>query len=228
MSKSSQMSKYLIPNKEEIKELYWDPYYHMDHRHPSLGRNIFELIWQYYSSSNRYYHNINHIVSCHQQLDTYEKVEFKHPAFVRFAIWFHDVIYDTRQNNNEEMSALLAKTVLFNNCVPEEIEAANELILFTKHNRFAENEYEKLISDIDLSILGTFGSEYKKYSEAIRLEYGWVPDYMYYSQRLKILKGFYNKENIYYNELFKQLYEIEAKNNLRGEIREIEELLGEN
>lgn len=221
------MSKYLIPNKEEIKELYWYPYYEMDHRHPSLYGNIFELLWQYYSSSNRYYHNINHIVSCHQQLDNYEEVEYKHPAFVRLAIWFHDVIYDTRQNNNEEMSVLLAKTLLSNNSTPEEIKCVNELILFTKHDKIAENGYEELISDIDLSILGTFESEYKKYSEAIRLEYGWVPDYMYYSQRLKILKKFYNKDNIFYTKYFRNSYESSAKVNLRNEIKEIEELLGE-
>lgn len=228
MTKSSQMSRYLLLSKNEIKELYWNPYYqnNCNNCNNSLRDNIFNLIWEYYSSQNRHYHNINHIVSCHQQLDEYEQAEFKHPAYVRLSIWFHDVVYDTRQNNNEYMSSLLAKTLLFDAANEVELDCIYELILFTKHNRDAQDAYEELISDIDLSILGTFNSEYKKYSESIRLEYGWVPDYMYFTQRLKILEGFYSKDKIYYTGFFSDKYEIQAKINLREEIKDIKKVLG--
>src|ERR1700748_1641511 len=180
MTKSSQMSGYLVPKKNVIKELYWDGLI-------SDPNNTFDLIYSFYTSSNRHYHNINHIVSCQQQLDDFIKhyaiEENFHPhKIIRLALWFHDIIYDTRLNNNEELSSILARELLSR--FSEITDGVCELISFTKHNRLAQNADEELISDIDLSIFGTFNSEYQKYSEAIRLEYGWVPDYMYYNGRL--------------------------------------------
>jgi predicted metal-dependent HD superfamily phosphohydrolase len=221
--KSSQMSGYLIPKKNAIKELYWDSLL-------SDPNNIFDLIYSFYTSKNRYYHNINHIVNCQQQLDGFVS-EFNRQILpgesyndfkeIRLALWFHDIIYDARLNNNEELSAILAKELI--RPFSEVYDNVPDLILFTKHNRAAENFNEEVISDIDLSILGAYSREYQKYSDAIRLEYGFVPDYAYYAGRLKILESIIGKEHIYYTEYFRDLYETSARINIREEIKCIKE-----
>lgn len=220
MSKSSQMSKYLLPSKAEIKSLYWDILI-------SDPNNIFDLIYSFYTSGNRYYHNIEHIINCQQQLDGFiknnEYLNMTNINELRLALWFHDIIYDARLNNNEELSAILAEELL--RPIAESYDNVPELILFTKHNRVANNFNEELISDIDLSILGSFHKEYKKYSDGIRLEYGFVPDYQYYQARLKILQSIYNKDRIYYTRYFKNLYEVSAKQNVLQEIKFIKEIL---
>lgn len=227
MSKSSQMSGYLVPKKNVIRELYWEDLI-------SDPNDVFDLIYSFYISKNRYYHNIDHIINCQQQLDGYVEVfnknalpgdnkvyaDFKE---IRLALWFHDIIYDPRLNNNEELSAILAKELI--RPFAEVYDNVEDLILFTKHNRVAENFNEELISDIDLSILGSFHKEYEKYSKAVHLEYGFLPDYIYYTGRLKILESLYNKESIYYTKYFRNLYEISAKKNISNEIKCIKEII---
>lgn len=73
--------------------------------------------------------------------------------------------------------------------------------------------------------MGSLHKEYKKYSDGIRLEYGFIPDFAYYTGRLKILEKLYNREYIYYTEYFRNLYEVSAKNNLKDEIKWIVEVL---
>jgi len=225
MSKSSKMSAYLIPKKDVIRELYWDDLF-------SDPNNIFDLIYSFYTSGNRYYHNLDHIVNCQQQLDGFIEEfnrnnksgenfnDFKH---IRLALWFHDIIYDARLNNNEELSAILATELIMP--FSEVYEGVDKLILFTKHNRPAFNFNEELMSDIDLSILGSFHKEYKKYSDSIRLEYGFIPDYQYYSGRLELLESLFlvdschARDNIYYTDYFRNLYEDQAKKNIAEEIK---------
>jgi len=61
-----------------------------------------------YSSKNRYYHNLSHIS---ELLKLYYKFEHQliEKDVILFAIFYHDIIYDVKKNNNEEKSAELAK-----------------------------------------------------------------------------------------------------------------------
>ncbi|MDB5250791.1 MAG: hypothetical protein JWQ40_5185, partial [Segetibacter sp.] len=75
--------------KEEIKELLWD-----------------EILYRY-SEQHRHYHNLAHLAHlfslCDKNMD-----RIKNPAVMGFAIIYHDIVYDTYRQDNEEQSAVIA------------------------------------------------------------------------------------------------------------------------
>lgn len=198
----------------------------------------FEILFQnYFYDEYRHYHNTSHLKGCLEYLDEIKEYEDfvpeKEPNYIviELAIWFHDFIYDTRKNNNEELSALAAKQFILG--CGENYSLANDvekLILFTKYNREPVTIEEMILSDIDLSILGGYFGEYEDYRDNIRKEYYWAPDFVYYAGRLKVLEKFVNTQ-IYYtkyfidNKDFGGSMEDNADENILAEIKYIKELL---
>src|SRR5262245_16991626 len=92
----------------------------------------FRAISEKYSEKGRAYHNLSHIRALLKSSDSF-KGTIKDYDAVCFAIWFHDVIYDTKKSDNEEKSAELAIKVLTELKVPNEIkDMARDMILATK------------------------------------------------------------------------------------------------
>ena len=77
----------------------------------NLIDNYYEIIEKKYKSSNRYYHNLDHINLMLSEIDTLEN-RIEDYNSVLFAIWFHDIIYDPLNADNEERSAECAKEFL--------------------------------------------------------------------------------------------------------------------
>lgn len=167
-----------------------------------------------YTTSGLAYHNLNHIEDCLQKF-TARKDEATDPLAVELAIWFHDAIYDPRASDNEEQSADLAAKFLsgtkFHQSVPD-------LIIATKHTGEPATTDEKLLCDIDLSILASPPETYRQYSTAIRDEYSWVPGSDYRSGRTKILQHFLARPSIYFLESSRKAHESAARRNLQSEI----------
>lgn len=201
----------------------------------------FEILFQnYFYDTYRYYHNASHINNCLEILEEikiYYKANLpkKEPNYlaIELAIWFHDFIYDTRKNNNEEMSALAAKQFILGTEDYTIIKNVESLILFTKYNCEPTTIEEKILLDIDLSVLGGYPAEYNDYSENIRKEYYWAPDFVYYFGRLKILEDIINKKQIYYTDYFidnhyfgrDESIELNARKNIGDEIKYIKSRL---
>jgi predicted metal-dependent HD superfamily phosphohydrolase len=139
---------------------------------------------------------------------------------LKFAIWFHDAIYRTRRKDNEERSAELASQSLQQLGVPVETkDLVCGMILATKdHLAAGSSDDLKLFLDLDLSILGSDGEVYQRYSEAIRREYWWVPSSVYREGRRAVLASFLNRESIYYTEEISRRYEQQARRNIEHEI----------
>lgn len=74
----------------------------------SQSRQARDDVIQRYTSSGLAYHNLEHIAACLSLLE-----EYKHLASgynqVEVALWYHDVVYDPKQKDNEEKSAALAR-----------------------------------------------------------------------------------------------------------------------
>jgi len=186
----------------------------------SLIESLFNSIVEHYSASERAYHNLSHIQSLLALSETLlEKV--RNWDAVSFAIWFHDVIYDTKRSDNEEKSAEFAVEALASLGVPEQtIATVREMILATKDHRGADLSWDtKAFLDLDTSILGAPEEIYKEYSRAIRKEYSWVPDFLYRKGRMKVLNDFLEREFIYYTEEIQAQYELQARRNIAEEIR---------
>lgn len=230
---------------KSLLKKHWDKLYNQlgDSSNFNFSEVTFEMLFtNYFYDPQRHYHSAQHIRYCLDSLDALVEhftktrtfpIELVNFTAIKIAIWFHDFIYDTRQNNNEKLSALAAKQFVYGLSGTSELaEKVESLILFTKHDRKAVTAEEQILSDIDLSILGDYHSSYKEYSKDIRKEYGWAPDHVYYAGRLQILEALNGRDSIFYNEYFRTLiidlelnYEENARYNISFEIKSIKETL---
>jgi len=172
-----------------------------------------------YSSKSRHYHNLEHLKNMLLELNKIQS-EVKDLDCLLFAIYYHDIIYKPSKSNNEHQSALtfenrITKTSFdkLNKCMSQ-IEA-------TKEHKISNDYDTNILLDLDLSVLGKNPQEYKKYSESIRKEYQIYPDFMYRKGRKKVLKSILELDFIYKTEYFKQLYENQAKENLKLELNQL-------
>ncbi|MFX1477540.1 MAG: hypothetical protein ACFFCI_05370 [Promethearchaeota archaeon] len=190
----------------------------------NLIESLYKFIEKSYNLSNRQYHNLDHI-----NLMLYEVKRFKNRIddydSVLFAIWFHDIIYDPLKSDNEERSAKYATQVLDKiNYEKNRIQKVQELILRTKdHTIQNSNEsYDmKIFLDLDLLILGMERIQYIKYAKSVRKEYNFVSEDIYNKERKKILNQYLNSHFIYKTKILRDLYEKQARSNIRYEIDNI-------
>jgi predicted metal-dependent HD superfamily phosphohydrolase len=173
-----------------------------------------------YSGRDRHYHNLRHVAEVLRLLEQFGAMAADHAA-LRFAAWFHDAVYDTRKETNEEESAALAGQALGEMKVPaSKIDLVRRLILATKgHKPESDTPDLGLFLDADLSILAADEETYIAYSEAIRREYVWVPEAAYREGRLKVLTNFLRRERLYYTDLLAERFDARARSNLSKEIK---------
>ena len=121
----------------------------------TIKDNWFQVLKEKYSEKGRFYHNLSHVKTLLNLLEPLKDKIQEHNA-IRFSIWFHDVIYNTKRNDNEEKSARLASEMLGKLHVnTETIIFVSDLILATKgHSGNNLSEDAKLFLDMDLAILG--------------------------------------------------------------------------
>jgi predicted metal-dependent HD superfamily phosphohydrolase len=186
----------------------------------SVIESLFNALVEHYSERARAYHDLSHIQSLLALSESLlDKIQNRDAHY--FAVWFHDVIYDTQKSDNEEKSADFASEALTRLGVPEQtIGAVREMILATKHHRSAGLSWDmKAFLDLDTSILGAPLEIYEEYSRAIRKEYSWVPDALYREGRKKVLNDFLGRARIYQTEEISAKYETQARRNIAEEIR---------
>ena len=175
-----------------------------------------------YSNPNRYYHTLEHI---HHVLEVIQTLKDKtqNLTSVQIAAWFHDIVYETQATENEEKSANYAVELLSFLSIPcNVVKNVKRLILATKNHQALTNDGDaQVLLDADLAILGSNPSEYRKYTQAIRNEYIWVPRLEYFLARRELLQNFLQRENIYFTQVMQQTKEENAIKNLRAEIEQI-------
>ncbi|HET6248713.1 MAG TPA: hypothetical protein VFE47_13505 [Tepidisphaeraceae bacterium] len=168
-----------------------------------------------YTGSSRHYHDLHHLRACLRELDAARHLAADAPA-LELALWYHDMVYDPARKDNEEKSAELAMTAMKNaRLLQPRIDAVHAMILATRHDGPPVTGDEKLIVDIDLSILGKPESEFTAYESAIREEYAHVPEADFRKGRAAVLRKFLDRQRIYATEFFHDRYEAPARENLR-------------
>jgi len=190
--------------KEELKQQLWE-----------------EIVYRY-SEQHRHYHNLNHIAYLFSWCDKYID-QIKHPAVVGFAIIYHDIIYDTYRQDNEEQSAEIAEAHLTQlNISSKLIKNVREFILATKNHVMNEdfllNEDLAMFLDFDMAILASVEDFYKSYSEKIRQEYSKYSDELYKAGRKLALQKVLEMPVIFNTTIFKETFEPVARQNIKKEI----------
>lgn len=185
-----------------------------------FSRKFYELT-QEYNRSDRFYHDLAHIKNCLREFDLARNLA-KEPEALELAIWYHDIIYDTHSKTNEEDSADLLYFLCSNAGLNKNFtNKSNRLILATKHDVISTDIDEKLIVDIDLSILGKSPAEFDVYEQNIRKEYSWAKDSDFNQGRAGILKIFLKRPSIYLTDFFRNKYEKQAIINLENSIKKL-------
>ncbi|MGH8188469.1 MAG: HD domain-containing protein, partial [Steroidobacteraceae bacterium] len=166
-----------------------------------------------YSEPHRRYHTLRHVEYCLDQLEEHWS-HAVHLNEVRWALLFHDAIYDTRRNDNEARSADWASRVMTGLQRPnEEIARVRAMILATAHSVTAQTPDEALMLDIDLAILGADAATFDEYDDAIRVEYAWVPEDAYRAARAQVLQGFLARNRIFETAAYHKSHEAQARQN---------------
>lgn len=184
-----------------------------DNRHIET---LYQEIQSQYSAKGRYYHTLHHLSDLYEVLKGIEL----NPLY-EFALFYHDIIYDVQQHDNENRSALLALNRLQSLNVPQALcQEVYRLILATKEHEALEPK-QALFLDADIAILGTSLAQYQDYTRAIRQEYQSYDETNYQQGRRKVLKNFLTKPKIYLTDKFQELYEAQARENLTWELEQL-------
>ena len=199
-----------------MNEIAWQKL--MDSLGFKVNLDTFKWLVEKYSHHARKYHNQSHIESVLADLAQVKSLVSNYES-VELALWFHDAIYNIFSSNNELDSANMAVMFLQNNTSDLDFSArVFNLINATKHNGVATLPDEKIIVDIDLSILATEWSSYQGFESDIRQEYKLIPWFIYRKKRIALLRSFLERESIYSHEYFRDRLESNARRNLENAI----------
>jgi predicted metal-dependent HD superfamily phosphohydrolase len=172
----------------------------------TLPTALLERLHRWYAEPQRHYHTLAHINALQAWFVRCRALAHE-PELIGAAIWFHDAVYDTHRQDNEQRSAALAHAEL------------SALVLATQHHDADPSDSDAwLFLDLDLSVLAQSAAHYGAYAQAVRAEYAWVDAAAYRSGRVRVLKGFLAREHIYRTPLWQAAWESRARRNLRREI----------
>ena len=184
-----------------------------------LTEDLREDLLARWSESHRKHHTVAHL---HEVLDAIgvladAGIEFDREA-VELAAWFHDVIYEIGADDNEDRSAALARDVLSESPVRDEVA---RLVLAIKTHKPGEGDVNgAVLSDADLAVLGSPAARYRAYAAAVREEYASIPDEVFNSARAQILSALLDGP-IFHTEAGRARWEEQARRNVGEEIAEL-------
>jgi len=187
-----------------------------------LVDSLWTELYTAYTAGGRHYHSLRHLDHLLGELLAV-KDRLLHWDDVVFATFYHDAVYASRKQDNEERSADMARERLTRLRYPKEgINHCVQLILATKGHSAASDVDVNIFTDADLSILGAAEAEYDRYAGNVRKEYSVYPDFLYKPGRKKVLEHFLAMPRIFKTEIFFDRYELPARENLRRELRVLE------
>lgn len=173
-----------------------------------------------YSEKHRYYHHLDHLSQMLQELLAIKPV-IKDWEATLFALFYHDIIYKPRAEDNELKSAEFAAYSL------KAFGASKELIIKTKAFILAtithtlddvQDSDLAYFLDADLSILGQPPHIYQRYVENIRKEYCHYSDEDFQKGRRSLLRSFLQNDTLFKTKWFKEKYEEKARKNIKKEL----------
>jgi pantetheine-phosphate adenylyltransferase len=165
-----------------------------------------------YSEEHRKYHGLNHLITCINEFNSCERL-LNASGLVKFALMYHDFVYNALSKTNEEESAKAAairRDTIGARWLSNDIIIEN-LILATKHTEIQTDNDCKYLCDIDLSALGHSFRIFEYNNFLIREEYPEITTEKFIAGRIQFLESLYKKEFIYHTDFFRNKYELKAK-----------------
>lgn len=190
------------------------------------GLALRDALLEAWSEPQRQYHTLRHLGDCLALFEATMQLA-ERPAEVEIALWFHDAVYDLRARDNEARSAAWAEQALAAAGVAAPARSrVYALIMATCHSALPASADERLLVDIDLSILGADGERFEEYEVQVRQEYAWVPGLLFRRKRREILEGFLARPAIYATTWFRDRFETQARANLQRSVARLKPWFG--
>jgi predicted metal-dependent HD superfamily phosphohydrolase len=141
------------------------------------------------------------------------------PDAVRLAAWYHDVVYDPRRPDNEEVSAERARAGL-RGLVPEErVEEVARLVRLTAgHDPAPDDANGAVLCDADLAVLAGPPESYAAYASAVREEYRHLSDEEFTAGRTAVLEHLLALPELYRLPAVTAQWTPRARANLTAEL----------
>jgi predicted metal-dependent HD superfamily phosphohydrolase len=183
------------------------------------SQEVAEYLLAQYSSSDRHYHGVGHLVSMLEGFDPL-KATFEQPLAAELAIFFHDVIYDPARHDNEEQSAKKMQALLGGLVDRTLLETAARSVEATKQHALTPSHDTNLLLDLDMAILGQPWPVYERYADGVMREYLPVYGEMAYrhGRRTLFLEPTIAHGAIFLTDAFKPL-NPQAVENMRREAK---------
>jgi len=180
--------------------------------------SLFDELIARYSEPHRHYHTVQHLDECFAKFGETE-AEAAHAGEIELALWFHDAIYDVRRHDNEAKSAEWARSVATHAGITSvAADRIHALVMATVHDATPTDPDQRILVDVDLSILGAPEARFEEYERQVRDEYAWVPEDVFRSRRREILAQFLARPKIFGTRTFFDRYEVRARQNLARSI----------
>ena len=176
-----------------------------------------------YAEPGRFYHDQRHLDDCLRLLDTVTDLSEREQRVLRWAILWHDAVYDPTRDDNEEQSAALASRELVACGIdPAEAKEVARLIGLTSgHLTEASDRLGALLVSIDLSILGSDAERYRAYAGDVRREYAHLTDEQWRGGRAQVLKRLLAADPLYPDAGFRSRLEDRARLNITEELKRL-------
>jgi predicted metal-dependent HD superfamily phosphohydrolase len=141
-----------------------------------------------WSEPHRHYHDHAHLAAVLGIVDELAG-QASDPAAVRLAAWYHDVSYDPRRSDNEEVGAARAGIGLLGLVDDATRAEVQRLVLLTAgHDPAPGDANGAVLCDADLAVLAGPPEAYAAYASAVREEYGHLSDEVFTAGRMAVLE----------------------------------------
>lgn len=173
-----------------------------------------------YAAPGRHYHDERHLDDCLWRLDQIQGLAEAERRLLRWAILWHDSVYEPTRTDNEELSAERAFGELTGCGVAGETAAeVARLIRLTKDHRVDPGDrLGAILVSIDLSILGADPERYRSYAADVRREYAHVGDEAWRAGRAAVLKRLLEANPLYPEPSLGAELEVQARRNMEEEL----------
>ncbi|SFO13904.1 Predicted metal-dependent phosphohydrolase, HD superfamily [Geodermatophilus obscurus] len=142
-----------------------------------------------WSEPHRRYHDLRHLAAVLGLVGELGAAA-DDPAAVALAAWYHDVVYDPRRGDNEQVSAERARAGLRGLVPAGRLEEVVRLVLLTAgHDAEPGDADGAVLCDADLAVLAAPPEAYAGYASAVRAEYGHLSDEVFTAGRIAVLES---------------------------------------
>lgn len=170
--------------------------------------------WQRsYAEPHRKYHDQRHVFRCLEQLDLASGLVQAFES-VELAIWFHDIVNEPGQPDNEARSAARFRELAQEALPRDLVQRVERLVLVTTHREPIMDQDEQVICDIDLASFGCQWACFLDDSADIQAEFR-GSEMAYYRQKRLALAAVLRRPRIFATDFFHYLYEFQARDNIR-------------